>query len=112
MSPFLQNRNVIPLAAKLPSDKEFIFYRDNRFDWRLKPFIVKGLLVHLAGRCSNFFEGRYRDPNLRYSATTVGQVRLGQIPAVVNLDFRGYFLRNTSNYQALSTQATIPLTLT
>ena len=28
----------------------FIFYRDNRLGWRLKPFIVKRLLVHLGGR--------------------------------------------------------------
>ena len=46
--------------------------------------MVKGLLVHLAGRCQNFFRGRYRDPNLRHSSTTAGQSTLGQISALAN----------------------------
>jgi len=27
-----------------------LFLRNNRFDWRLKAFVIKGLLVHLGGR--------------------------------------------------------------
>ncbi len=59
-----------------------MFLRNNELGQRLTPFIVKELLVHLAGRCSNRFgksQGRDRDSSLRDSATTAGQGMLDQI---------------------------------
>jgi len=47
---------------------------------------VEGImLVHLAGRYSNRFAGRYADSHLCYAATTAGQSTINQISALVNL---------------------------